>query len=139
MTTIGPTYPAHIAVSQAEIRLVADQTANASTATIKSDQSRVEAAQEVAGQHEIGHRVGVEQIERGPCRAEPAPSMRHAGNRRLIGFAFERYHENRASGCTATLDDAARQRAVSGEDTERAVSRHSGLWAGRSRVSNRRG
>ena len=62
-----------------------------------------------------------------------------AGDRRLIGFAFERYHENRASGCTATLDDAARQRAVSGEDAERAVSRHSGLWAGRSRVSNRRG
>ena len=47
MNTIGPTYPAHIIVSQAEVRLVADQTANANTATIKSDQSRVEAAQEV--------------------------------------------------------------------------------------------
>jgi hypothetical protein len=47
MSTIGPTYPAHIIVSEAEVRLVADQTANASTATIKSDQSRVEAAQEV--------------------------------------------------------------------------------------------
>lgn len=44
MSAIGPTYPAHIVVSQAEIRLVADQTANANTETIKSDQSRVEAA-----------------------------------------------------------------------------------------------
>jgi len=34
-------------VSQAEVRLVADQTANANTATIKSDQRQVEAAQEV--------------------------------------------------------------------------------------------
>jgi hypothetical protein len=47
MSTIGPTYPAHIIVSQAEVRLVADQTTNADTATIKSDQHRVEAAQEV--------------------------------------------------------------------------------------------
>ena len=47
MSAIGPTYPAHIIVSEAEVRLVADQTANASTATIKSDQSRVKAAQEV--------------------------------------------------------------------------------------------
>ncbi|HTF79148.1 MAG TPA: hypothetical protein VK620_33390 [Bradyrhizobium sp.] len=35
MTTIGPTFPAHIAVSQAEVRLVADQTANADASTIK--------------------------------------------------------------------------------------------------------
>ena len=47
MSTIGPTYPAHIIVSQAEVRLVADQTANANTATIKSDQDRVAAAQDV--------------------------------------------------------------------------------------------
>jgi hypothetical protein len=47
MSTIGPLYPAHIAVNQAEVRLVADETANASTSTIKSDQHRVEAAQEV--------------------------------------------------------------------------------------------
>jgi len=47
MSTIGPTYPAHIIVSQAEVRLVADETANANTATIKSDQNRVAAAQEV--------------------------------------------------------------------------------------------
>jgi hypothetical protein len=47
VSTIGPTYPAHIVVSQAEVRLVADETTNATTATIKSDQHRVEAAQEV--------------------------------------------------------------------------------------------
>ena len=47
MSNIGPAYPAHIVVSQAEVRLVADETTNASTATIKSDQQRVEAAQEV--------------------------------------------------------------------------------------------
>jgi hypothetical protein len=47
MSTIGPTYPAHIIVTKAEIRLVADQTANANTATIKSDQDRVAAAQDV--------------------------------------------------------------------------------------------
>jgi len=47
MSTIGPVYPAHIVVSQAEVRLVADQTTNANTATIKSDQQRLEAAQEV--------------------------------------------------------------------------------------------
>jgi hypothetical protein len=47
MSTVGPTYPAHIIVSQAEVRLVADETTNANTAIIKSDQSRIEAAQEV--------------------------------------------------------------------------------------------
>jgi hypothetical protein len=47
MSTIGPVYPAHIVVSQAEVRLVADQTTNANTETIKSDQQRLEAAQEV--------------------------------------------------------------------------------------------
>ncbi len=47
MSAIGPTYPAHIVVSQAEVKLVADQTANANTATIKSDQQSVEAAQQV--------------------------------------------------------------------------------------------
>jgi hypothetical protein len=46
MTTIGPTYPAHIAVSQAEIRLVADQTSNAGALTIKLDQQSVEAAEQ---------------------------------------------------------------------------------------------
>jgi hypothetical protein len=47
MSNIGPTYPAHIVVSQAEVRLVADETTNATTATIKSDQQRIEAAQEI--------------------------------------------------------------------------------------------
>jgi hypothetical protein len=47
MSNIGPTYPAHIIVSQAEIRLVADQAESANRETIKSDQNRVEAAQEV--------------------------------------------------------------------------------------------
>jgi hypothetical protein len=47
MSTIGPTYPAHIIVSQAEVRLVADETANANAATIKSDQHQIEAAQEI--------------------------------------------------------------------------------------------
>ena len=42
-----PRIPTHIVVSQAEVRLVADETANAGTSTIKSDQQRVEAAQEV--------------------------------------------------------------------------------------------
>ena len=47
MTTIGPTYPAQTVVSQAEVKLVADETANLNTATIKSDQNRLEAAQEI--------------------------------------------------------------------------------------------
>jgi hypothetical protein len=47
MSNIGPTYPAHIIVSQAEVRLVADETTNASTATIKSDQQRIQAAREL--------------------------------------------------------------------------------------------
>jgi hypothetical protein len=46
MSNIGPTYPAHIVVSQAEVKLVADETTKATTATIKSDQQRVKAAQE---------------------------------------------------------------------------------------------
>ena len=47
MSNIGPTYPAHIVVSQTEVTLVADQTSHASTATIKSDQQRVQAAEEI--------------------------------------------------------------------------------------------
>jgi hypothetical protein len=47
MSTIGPTYPAHIIVSQTEIRLVADETSSATAATIKADQNRIEAAQEI--------------------------------------------------------------------------------------------
>jgi len=47
MSTIGPTYPAHIIVSQAEVRLVADETSSANAATIKADQNQIEAAQEI--------------------------------------------------------------------------------------------
>jgi hypothetical protein len=47
MSNIGPTYPAHFIVSQAEVRLVADETSSATTATIKSDQNKIEAAQEI--------------------------------------------------------------------------------------------
>ena len=47
MNTIVPAFPAQIVVSQAEVKLVADETANADTATIKSDQQRIEAAQQV--------------------------------------------------------------------------------------------
>jgi hypothetical protein len=47
MSTIGPTYPAHIIVSQAEVRLVADETSSATAATIKTDQNKIEAAQEI--------------------------------------------------------------------------------------------
>ena len=47
MNTIVPAYPAQIVVSQAEVKLVADETANADTATIKSDQQHIEAAQQV--------------------------------------------------------------------------------------------
>jgi hypothetical protein len=47
MSTIGPICPAHVVFSQAEVKFVADETANANTATIKSDQQRIEATQEV--------------------------------------------------------------------------------------------
>ena len=49
MSTIGPMYPAQLIVSQAEaeLRLVADETSSATAATIKSDQNRIEAAQEI--------------------------------------------------------------------------------------------
>jgi hypothetical protein len=47
MSAIGPVYPAQIVVIQAEVRLVADETSNANTEAIKSDQQRVATAQEV--------------------------------------------------------------------------------------------
>jgi hypothetical protein len=47
MSNIGPTYPAHIIVSQAEVRLVADETGSATAGKIKSDENQVEAAQEI--------------------------------------------------------------------------------------------
>ena len=57
MSTIGPVYPAHIIVSEAEVKLVADVTTNANTATIKSDQHQVEAAQEVEAAEAKASRV----------------------------------------------------------------------------------
>jgi hypothetical protein len=57
MSTIGPTYPAHIVVSEAEVKLVADETTNANTVTIKSDQHQVEAAQEVEAAEAKASRV----------------------------------------------------------------------------------
>jgi hypothetical protein len=47
MTTIGPTFPAHIAVSQAQVRLVADQTANADASTIKLDEQSIQIAEQI--------------------------------------------------------------------------------------------
>ena len=47
MTTIGPTFPAHIAVSQAEVRLVADQSANADASTIKLDEQSIQIAEQI--------------------------------------------------------------------------------------------
>jgi hypothetical protein len=47
MSAVGPVYPAQIVVSQAELKLVADETDNANTETIRSDQQRVTAAQEI--------------------------------------------------------------------------------------------
>lgn len=47
MTTIGPTYLAHIFVSQAEVKLVADHTSNVASATIKADELSLSNAQEI--------------------------------------------------------------------------------------------
>jgi hypothetical protein len=47
MTTIGPTYPAHTIVSQAETKLVADQTSNAELTTIKADEKHLSNAEEM--------------------------------------------------------------------------------------------
>ena len=47
MSTVGPVYPAQIVVNETEIKLVADETADAGTATIKLDQQRIAAAQEI--------------------------------------------------------------------------------------------
>jgi hypothetical protein len=47
MTIIGPTFPAHIAVSQAEVRLVADQTTNAGASTIKLDEQSLQIAEQI--------------------------------------------------------------------------------------------
>jgi hypothetical protein len=47
MNTIGPTYPAHIIVSQAEVKLVADQTSKAAPTTIEADEQSLSNAKEI--------------------------------------------------------------------------------------------
>jgi len=55
MTTIGPIYPAQFVVSQAEVKLVADQTSDAGSLAIKADEENLTNAQEIeaAESHEI--------------------------------------------------------------------------------------
>jgi hypothetical protein len=48
MTTVGTVYPAQVIVVEAEIRLVADQTQNATPVTIKTDEQAVIDAEEIA-------------------------------------------------------------------------------------------
>ena len=47
MTNIGPVYPAQILVSQAEIKLVADQSTSAAPTTIKADEKSLTDAEEI--------------------------------------------------------------------------------------------
>jgi hypothetical protein len=47
MTTIGPVYPAQLIVSQAEVKLVADQAAAAASLAIKADEQNLTSAQEI--------------------------------------------------------------------------------------------
>ena len=47
MSAVGPVYPAQFVVGQAAVKLVADETDNADAGTIKSDQQRLSAAQEI--------------------------------------------------------------------------------------------
>jgi hypothetical protein len=55
MTTIGPVYPAQFVVSQAEVKLVADQTSDAGSLAIKADEQNLTSAQEVeaAQSHQV--------------------------------------------------------------------------------------
>jgi hypothetical protein len=48
MTTVGTTFPAQVLVTEAEIRLVADQTEYAAPVTIKADERAVIDAEEIA-------------------------------------------------------------------------------------------
>jgi hypothetical protein len=48
MTTVGTVYPAQFLVLEAEIRLVSDQTENATPVTIKADERAVIDAEEIA-------------------------------------------------------------------------------------------
>jgi hypothetical protein len=47
MTTIGPVCPAQLVVSQAEVKLVADQAAAAGSLAIKADEQNLTSAQEI--------------------------------------------------------------------------------------------
>jgi hypothetical protein len=47
MATIGPIYPAQFVVSQAEVKLVADQTSDAGSIAIRADVQKLDGAQEV--------------------------------------------------------------------------------------------
>ena len=48
MTTVSTAFPAQVLVVEAEIRLVADQTENATPVTIKADERAVIDAEEMA-------------------------------------------------------------------------------------------
>jgi len=52
MATIGPIYPAQFVVSQAEVKLVADQTSEAGFLAIKADVQSLNSAQEVEATEE---------------------------------------------------------------------------------------
>jgi hypothetical protein len=59
MSAIGPVYPAQFVVGQAAVKLVADQTENANAGTIRSDQQRLAAAQEVEAEEAATSNVNV--------------------------------------------------------------------------------
>jgi hypothetical protein len=52
MATIGPIYPAQFVVSQAEVKLVADQTSDAGSIAIRADVQKLDGAQEVEATEE---------------------------------------------------------------------------------------
>ena len=52
MATIGPIYPAQFVVSQAEVKLVADQTSDAGSIAIRADVQKLDGAQEVEAAEE---------------------------------------------------------------------------------------
>jgi hypothetical protein len=47
MTTISPTYPAHVLVNQAETRLIADETSNADATTLQVDKRSIQSAEQI--------------------------------------------------------------------------------------------
>jgi hypothetical protein len=54
MSTIGPAFPAQIFVAQAEVRLVAHQSAKADPAVIKADEQAVADARQSAANQAAG-------------------------------------------------------------------------------------